>query len=417
MRRIVRILVIAISIFCLSINYSVAQVFSKDTLTLDMAIKRALDSNPEIASMKKKIEVAEARLLQSGLIPNPQLSVDAENILGSNEFSGFRGSEITMGISQDIALSSKISNRVKVSEINVELMKHEYMRKRLEIKSAVRSKFVDLTFLSKLISRNTELLTLTGEFVENLQLRVQAGKISPAEVARAELILNSIDLNIQNIKSKYINTLNELGTLLNLNNTEKLIIVGDHEVVEFIPYQRLKNLSLDFNLELQKLKIELLKQKAVIDLEKSLSIPPINLFVGIKRLNELSANTFVLGTSIPLPVFDRNQGSINASLMELESLEKEYEALENNLKQKLKSLSNNLKILFDSAKKLKTKSLPSAEKAYEIIKKGNEVGRFTILDVLDAQRTLIEIENQYLNIVRNANKIIVEIETLINSKI
>ncbi len=417
MGRIMRILVIAISVSVfLNIN-SEAQELQKDTLTLNMAISRALEFNPEIIAVKKKIEASKARLLQSGLLPNPELSLEAENILGRDEFSGFRGSEITATVSQEISLSSTISKRVEVSKIDVELLKLDYIIKRLEITSEIRLTFIDLTALSKLILKNSELLTLSKEFVDNLQLRVKAGKISPAEVSRSQLIINSIELIINNLKSEYKTVLNKLATLLNLNNAENISVIEEPEFIELITDSRLQNLELKLNPKLQKIKIEMQRQMAVIDLEQAKSVPPLNLFVGMRRLNEIETNTFLLGTSIPLPVFDRNQGFIEASQIELENLKKEYEALENNLKQKLKSLTLNLITLFKSAEKLKSESLPIAENAYEIIKKGNDVGRFTILDVLDAQRTLIEIENQYLNIVRNANKTIVAIKTLINTKI
>ncbi len=413
MGRIMRILVIAM---VLSLNVT-AQELPADTLTLNMAIGRALEYNPEILALKKKIEASKARLLQSGLFPNPELGLEAENIFGNNDFAGFRGSEITATVSQEISLGSTISKRVEVSKINVELMQMDYLIKRLEIISEIRLSFIDLVALSKLIEKNSELLSLSTEFVNNLQLRVNAGKISPAEVSRSLLILNSIELNINGLKSEYNSVLNKLATLLNLDSFGNIVIKKESDLLNIISESRLQNIELKSNPKLKKLKLEIQKQNAVINLEKARAIPPINLFVGVRRINEIKTNTFLVGTSIPLPIFDRNQGIIEASQVEMENLEKEYEALENNLKQRLRSYILNLKTLFKSAEKLKSESLPIAEEAYKIIKQGNDVGRFTILDVLDAQRTLIEIENQYLNIVRNANKIIVAIETITNTKI
>ncbi len=74
-------------------------------------------------------------------------------------------------------------------------------------------------------------------------------------------------------------------------------------------------------------------------------------------------------------------------------------------------------MLLTSAERLKSESLPVAEEAFKIINEGNSVGRFTILDVLDTQRTLFEIQNQYLTILKDINTTIIKIEGLTVSSI
>ena len=62
-------------------------------------------------------------------------------------------------------------------------------------------------------------------------------------------------------------------------------------------------------------------------------------------------------------------------------------------------------------------SIPEAQNAFEIIKDGNLVGRFTILDVLDSQRTLFELQSEYLRTLSNYNIQLARLERLIGQNI
>ncbi len=415
MRRIFPIL--AIVTFMITFNLNIAQEVTKDTLTVEMAIDKALKNYPGLKVYSKMIEAAKANVVQSGLYANPEFSIEAENILGNKEFAGFRSSEITVGFSQQFYLTSRIKRSVNVERENVNSIEWSSQIKRLEIISEVRTNYWNALVLSELIKKNRKLLLISKEFVENLELRVRAGKISPAEVSRAKLLLSSIEINISKLKSDYESALAALRMLMSDPSLKDLTLTGKIDIGERTLKEEQLFTALKSNPGLKKIESELKKQKEMIELEKSKAIPPVNVFAGIRRITELNVNTFVLGATIPLPVFDRNQGSIQREQAELERIKQEYNALMLRLENKLKYLIINLKKYEELAGKLKFESLPAAEEAYEIIKKGNELGRFTILDVLDAQRTLIEIQNQYLEVVKKMHKTIIDIETLINQKI
>ena len=66
--------------------------------------------------------------------------------------------------------------------------------------------------------------------------------------------------------------------------------------------------------------------------------------------------------------------------------------------------------------KLENESLPKARNAFDIISEGNLVGRFMVLDVLDSQRSLYELESQYVNAVAEYNRNVIELEELTLTK-
>ena len=82
-------------------------------LTIENAVKKGIENNYELQILLKAIDASESLKIQNSLYPNPEFAIEAENILGSNDFSGFRGSEITASLSQNILLAGKISKLKK----------------------------------------------------------------------------------------------------------------------------------------------------------------------------------------------------------------------------------------------------------------------------------------------------------------
>lgn len=134
-------------------------------------------------------------------------------------------------------------------------------------------------------------------------------------------------------------------------------------------------------------------------------------------MNDAKANTFLIGASIPLPIFDRNQGAIQEAKIRLDQKKREYFSVKNRLTLQLNVLYERLNTLIETADQLSGESIPEAEDAFQIIKEGNLVGRFAIIDVLDAERTLFELQNQYLNIIGQIHSTQIEIEGLIAKEI
>jgi len=389
-----------------------AQSNVSNKLTMENAEKNGIENNPELQYLLKNIDANKAIKIQSGLISNPELGLEAENILGSGELSGFNGSEITATLSQNFQLAGKISKREKVAEIDISLAEWDYYAKRLEVITEIRKAFTSALATQKLIEKNSELIEISEKLITNLQKRVEAGKISPAEVSRAQIILNSLQIGISRLEADYDSAIFELTALINDPNLSIGKLTGEMKNFEQLPDYDFLYSKLESNPNLKRFTSEYNKQKAVIDLEESKSIPDLTVSVGYRRITEVKINTFLVGASIPLPIFDANQGSIEEAQIRLDQKNKEYEAVKNRLTLRLNLLYRRFGMLLSISEKIENESIPDAEESFKIISKGNLLGRFTILDVLDAERTLFEVQNQHINTLSEINLVIVEIEGL-----
>src|SRR5690554_2512483 len=84
-----------------------SQVAAQPSLTLREALSRSLEHSPALAEFPYRQRAAEARALQASLSPNPELSLEVENLAGSGRFDGADSAEVTLALSQVIELGNK----------------------------------------------------------------------------------------------------------------------------------------------------------------------------------------------------------------------------------------------------------------------------------------------------------------------
>lgn len=394
------------------INDSV-YVSDQQSLNIHDAVIRALKNNPEIKTYSLEISALEKRVLQSDLMPNPQLEFEIENIFGTGEYNSFKASEITVLISQEILLAGKISKRARIAEEERDLSYYEYEKKRLEIITQVRKVFNEISITNKLIQKQTELLNNTAEFLSNLKNRTEKGLVSAVEVSKSEIAYRKLEIELVNSKQVLSSLTRQLASLLNIDDLFGIDIIEENLSENNLPpYDQLVNL-LEANPALSKYsKIER-RDSSKLAYEESLATPNLTVDAGFRRIQELNIHTFVLGFSMPIPIFDSNQGNIEEAKIRLDQNRTNYFVEKIRLDRELSdyySNSENYKTVLNTYRE---ELLPLANESLKIIQDGNLAGRYAILDVLDSQRTLIDLEMSYLSTLREYNNTIIVIEKLI----
>ncbi len=389
---------------------------NNEKLNLNRAIILGLKNNPELKALNLEISAFQAKGMQAGLYPNPEIGVDLENIFGTNDYTAFNGSENTIYLSQNVILGGKLSKAKKVQLLNSNLAKWDVEINRLKLIKEIRKTFVEISSLQLQNQLNHKLLAISREFIENLQKRIHAGKASQAEEARASLISTALEIKIQETEMKLASEVAKLNTLLGIPSIEYSSIENNCYLNYDIPaYDSLKKLIIR-SPHLAKYNSAINKLKAQEELEKSKVIPDLSLTFGFRKLNETSSSAFVLGASVPIPIFNNNKGNIQYTQIKQQQTAFSYRKELLRLEAKLQFLLNNIEAFQQSINKLLNASIPQAKEALKIISEGNMVGRFNVLDVLDAQKNLFYLESQFVDVVKQYNKNVIELENLTLTK-
>lgn len=142
-------------------------------------------------------------------------------------------------------------------------------------------------------------------------------------------------------------------------------------------------------------------------------MPDITLSLGVKRPNELQRNQILLGISVPLPVFDRNQGNVLEAVQREEKARDELAAVNTKITTEVMQARERLATARDQLDVLVRTILPGAKSAYDAARVGFENGKFSFLDVLDAQRTYFASKSQYIRTVSEAHRADADIDRIL----
>jgi cobalt-zinc-cadmium efflux system outer membrane protein len=385
---------------------------SSHTITLEQVVAKALVQNPQLKVFSLERRAREARLLQSGLYPNPKLEVEIENIAGSGSFSGFNRSETTIRLSQLVELGGKRAARIQASTYSRDLSSWDYETARIDVLTQASKAFADLLKAQRQVAMNDELVGLAQKTLLAASERVQAGKVSPIEQTKAEVEVSTARIGLERAKSAEIMARSNLAATWGETRPQFQVALGNLEEIYPVPLYDVLIQKIDQNPELARWGSELNRRQANLDYERSKAIPDVSLEAGFRRLEESDDNAFIFGVSIPLPLFDRNQGAIAEARHRFAKAETQKNAISIRLNNNLAQAHRVLTLAYSEVISLKTQVVPGAERAYDAMTEGYRFGKFGFLEVLDSQRTLFQARIQYLQSLASYHKAVADVERL-----
>lgn len=381
-------------------------------LTLRDALALALQHNPELAAFGKERSAAEAAVLQAGALPNPVLDISGDNLGNARKAeAGDRSTAIEFG--QLIELGGKRDARVRAAEASRDLAGWDYEAKRIEILSAVAQRFVDVLAAQQRRRLAEEALALARQVADAVARRVQAGKVSPVEETKARLAQATAEIELEQARREGLAARSALGALWGTPSPRFETVVGDLEKTVSLPaYEQLAERVRD-NPELARWASETARRQAGVDTEKAKAVPNVTLSAGVKRFSQFDDRAFIVGISVPLPLFDRNRGGILEASRRLDKASDELHATQGRVMAELARTYQRVAAIEGEIKTLRNALLPGAQSAFDAAVKGYELGKFGFLDVLDAQRTFFQARTQNLRALADYQRGVSEIERLV----
>jgi len=359
-------------------------------ITLEQAVSRALGNSPSLAARTNAVSAAEARVTQAGLLPNPDLELESENFGGSGELDGFTAAESTAVISQPFLLGGKRRHRRAVAESDRALAGREFEGTRLDVSAGTTSAFYHVLAAQQRKALASELLDLAERFADTVQKRVDAGKVSPVEATRAGIEVSQARVGLSRAARELEATRALLAASWGSSAADFDRAVGALPMPTDLPALDQLQKTLTSTPEVRSLDDLIERQQHIVDLEKSFRIPDLTLSVGPRRFEETGESAWVAGISLPIPIFDRNQGSRKAAEFDLQRARRDAEAARIGLESELASAFERLQALALEVNAMNAEIVPATEEAFNKTETGYREGKLAFLDVLDAQRALFE---------------------------
>jgi cobalt-zinc-cadmium efflux system outer membrane protein len=392
------------------------QISDAGPMSLRQAITLALTNNPDLQESELLIGAREARASQEGKRPNPELDIEFDNFAGSGPLSGFKGLETTIGVGQTIELGNKRGLRVDIADTETEIAALSFQILRLDIITEVRKHFTEVLGAQQKLELNQKLLDLAGRFNSTIDTLVSAGRYSPAEKARAQVEYSTVQLSIfesrRNLKSARLKLASTWGGDVSFNQVEGNLIGASLDSKAIMNATQISE-----NARVRLSELEVISQRSEAKLAEAMRIPDPTIGAGFRRFSETSDRSFVTSLSIPIPVLNRNQGSIQEAHINVQRSEQALNSTRTALLRMINLELETIQSLEEILKTLEETIIPEASKAYEIINRNYRLGQYSTLDVLDAQRKLFEAQVSYLDMQLDYNISIIELEGLLGHSV
>ena len=395
---------------------------------LGLAAFLTLQRNPELAAFGKEMRALEGATLQAGLRPNPELSVNVENIGNVQPLTGDINSTkavaqevvqqiTTIRIYQLVELGGKRAARVNAASLGEVLAGQDYEIRRVELIARVANIFTEVLAGQERLRLAEESEQLAQRVISAVAKRVQAGKAPPIEETRAGVASSTTRIELEQARRDLAGARKRLTLLWGNSSPQFSKALGNLESSVTLPdFEALTERVLASPMALRAMK-NIEQRKALLDVEQTRRIPNITVQAGVVHHAQLGGNTAVAAMILPLPLFDRNQGNIQQAHQRVDKAIDEQAAIELRLKTDLTQAYEALAAAQRETGILRDEILPSARSAFDVTNKGYEFGKFGFLEVLDAQRTLFQNQILYVRALANYQRLINEIERLIAAPI
>lgn len=379
-------------------------------LSLDQALSLAMQAHPEIAVALREQEAIAGMKSQAAARLNPSVSTSMQDTRSATR-------ETTLVINQEFELGNKRQARIEAAESFYSKATVELAHTKADIHANVVSAFYEVLAAQerlKLANASVEVAALARDAAAK---RVKAGKSSPVEETKSKIAESSAKIELSQAASLLAASRKRLVTLWGNAAPVFEKVTGRVSHIPDIPAFNDLAAMLENAPAIKLAQQEIDAREAVTNIERSKSVPNITLSAGVVNNQELGINQAILGLSIPIPVFDRNQGNLQEAISRKYKAEDQLVALKSQLEANLATQHERLQAAKQAAESLKSEILPGAQSAFDAANKGFVAGKFNFLDVLDAQRTLFQGQAQYIQVLSEAHQAVAEIERILGDVI
>ena len=375
-----------------------------EPITLDEAIAKAIEAAPSIRANEAAVAAAQAGRVQAGVRPNPTVTVEGENLVGSGPYNVFGQAEITGTYSQTIERGGKRDARVAYAERDIGVAEASSRVARLELVSAVQRAFLDVVIAGYVVEIAETRLGVEVEMQREALRRVRGYKDPLFVETSASARVTQARLNLTEAQARREGARAALAAFWN-GRAEDVETEG--EVLSGIPAARQLAVA-----DAELAQAEAARASAAVAVEQTRTTQDYTLSGGARFLRGTNDVALVAGVTIPLGRFDRNQGNIAKAQAEKLRIELTAEAERLDRLRRLASLGAEADAARTRADAIVLEVYPQTTKALRQVREGYARGGFTFRDMQGAADAIIQAQAEWLDAVIRYRDLQTEIDRL-----
>lgn len=359
------------------------------------AIREALSANPNVRVASEQVAQSRARVRQAVALPEPKLDF---SLLGDrSELRPGRPTETDLAVGISVPFPTKIllQGRVARGDLSGAVADYELQRQLIVLQTNLA---YDSLLVSLLHRRDLEdARTLAQRFLERTSARFEAGTVARLDVIKARVDLAQAENNL------IANEVSVAGARVALNRLLGRRLDAPIEAADTLgipatlpPLDSLETLAMDRRPELRTVRGAQAGVDAAASLARQYFIPDVGLSIQRTRIyGEPRGFTTAIGFELPLFPWQHQRGEVAEAEHRQRELEATYLDVVAQVGEDIRTAYSSASTARRQAIYLRDELLPAAREAYRAVSASYELGGTSALEVLDAQRTLLDAQTQY----------------------
>lgn len=408
------------SVLVLSLQVFICQPTFAEPIprSINEIVTLALKHSAELTALEKEADAKQALAIQAGTITNPTLEVQGAtgSLTGSPD-----DRSLSIGINQELPLNGKLRLRREAIQREAESVQLQRDNTARLIKDELSITALDYALTSKRQELATELVNLNRELVSIAEERFKAGDIpeldlnlAKVELVRAEtrLLEAEREKNPHRIKIASLTGLNESD----INLSEKFLTPKLSQNAQYLVKQALASrpdlLALTREREKADLEIRLAEAEALPNLTAGLFVQLQRAKTEVGGMSEVNSDTQLgVRLSMPIPVFDRNQGGKAAARARLDAADSRKLALERTVSAEVEAAASRVSASERILAMFEQGIIPQLAENLKLTQEAYRVGEVGILAVIDEQKKFFEVNDSYLSALHGRRMAFIKLES------
>lgn len=363
-------------------------------LGLDDLIGLGLERNPRLAQAAFTIDAARGKALQAGLYPNPTVSVNLDEL---GDRTGPGGVNTIPLVSQEIVTGGKLRLSRAAANREVDQATLALMSQRYTLFSNVRQAYFDVVTLQRRLEILAELVKLADQSVEQTRKLLEAKRGTRLDLVQLEVEAERLRTEREATERELPATFRRLAAAVGVPNLPRAQIVGTLDLaLPDYDLERTQLFVLSEHPEIRSAQVGVERARLLAERARKEPIPNVTVGAGYVRQNQNRSDDWTIGVSVPIPVWNRNQGNIMAAQAQIGEAVQQVGRVENELTDRLAGAFRDYAAARQRADRYRTAILPRAQEAYELSRKAYAGGVFEYLRVLEAQRAFAQARLEYI---------------------
>lgn len=315
----------------------IQNIFAQDTLklTITEAEKRFISSNYQLLLAKYEIEQGKADVITAKLFDNPEIA--HENLFYNHETKRFLETSYATGqfntqVSQLFKLAGKRNKSIQLANTAVKLEEFEYFDLMRTLRYQLRSTFFKLHSLQQSAKIYGGQVKALNQLLEASNKQLSLGNIANKDVIRIKSLLYALQADYHQINTEIDDLTAELKLLTQINAStviETIASEGNESKVGEMAYAILLDSAKSNRVDLKSAQTAIVYAQQNLKLQKANAIPDLQLSLVYDLKGSYPEKYTGIGISMPIPLFNRNQGEIKKAKIAIETQQTAYNQLEN----------------------------------------------------------------------------------------